>query len=209
MNLVKYRQMMFRSIFPKGVSCHWKRHNFIRNRFLHVSSIGNIDSFGTYAVILPSEPYIEGVAHIPMKSVPEQINRPPYVSNTPEDSVHNASDPFAGDPYEGDGRVVLGSDDEKKLRRATKFAKLVLDRTKDWVKVNQRVLWECVLWSVFFSTRWERLRNKSMPISMSSSFRPVPILLPLATQGFPKHAVLVSIMSLRMVFQISQANLTL
>jgi methionyl aminopeptidase len=132
-------QMILRNIFSKGIfhsSAPGKGHNFICTRRLHVPSVEELESFGTYTLILPPEPYIEGVAHIPMKPVSGLIIRPPYMSGTPQEIISKASDPFAGDPYEGDGRIILGSNDETKLRRASKLAKLVLDRTKEWVKVD-------------------------------------------------------------------------
>lgn len=117
---------------------HLPRHSLTRNynHNPHALSVDNLDSFGIYSLILPPEPYVDGVAHIPRKSVPAHIARPPYVTGTLEQINIKASDPFAGDPYVGDGRIVLGSNDETKLRRATNLARVVLDRTKDWVKVS-------------------------------------------------------------------------
>ncbi|KAF8589638.1 methionyl aminopeptidase [Ramaria rubella] len=104
---------------------------YTRIHRIHTPSVDEFNSFGSYSLILPPEPFVEGVAHISMKSVPDDISRPPYAKT----SVPK-NDPSAGDPYEGDGRIVLGSEDETKLRRATSLAKLVLHRTREWIKVG-------------------------------------------------------------------------
>jgi methionyl aminopeptidase len=129
-------QMIRQSFLRSGVCYTSINPARIYNRRLHALSDLELGSFGNYTLILPSEPFVDGVAHIPMKSVPERIKRPPYMTGTLQEISLKASDPFAGDPYSGDGRIDLGSDDEAKLRRAAKLAKTVLDRTKDWVKVN-------------------------------------------------------------------------
>ncbi|KIJ57225.1 hypothetical protein M422DRAFT_40725 [Sphaerobolus stellatus SS14] len=86
------------------------------------------DPFGAYDLILPSEPFIHGVKHIPMRFVPLHIPKPPYVGKTEDDPV------AVEGPYVGDGRIELGGEDERKMRRAAQLAKKVLEKTKDWVK---------------------------------------------------------------------------
>ena len=148
------RLMLLRRVVSNGVY-YLRSHltccnkvGYVFTRHLHVPSVDELDSFGTYTLILPPESSINGVAHIPMKSVPEHINRPQYVSGTLSEINLNRSDPFAGDPHVGDGRIIPGSDDEIKLRRTAKLAKAVLDRTRDWVKVNYGQLYKVVMWSV-------------------------------------------------------------
>ncbi|KAF8520762.1 methionyl aminopeptidase [Hysterangium stoloniferum] len=85
--------------------------------------------FGSYELVLPSEPYIEGVSHIPTRPVPKHIISPPYLGK-------HENDPFAGDPYTGDGRIELNGKDEMNLRRASNIAKMVLNAAKTWAKVG-------------------------------------------------------------------------
>ena len=167
------------SHLPRGISL-----TRIYNRRSHALSVDNLASFGTYSLILPPEPYVDGVAHIPRKSVPQYIARPPYVTGSLEEINIKASDPFAGDPYAGDGRIVLGGDDEIKLRRATNLAKVVLDRTKDWVKVNYH--WFLIafcgdpLFQVGMTT--EQIDDNIYDLIVSSGAYPSP----LGYAGFPK-----------------------
>ena len=87
------------------------------------------ESFGTYSVILPPEPFIFGVSHIPRRRVPSHIARPPYI--TP--SAH-------GQPVSDDGRIQLGSPGEWRLRRAAQLAREVLDYAGTLVKVNAGII---------------------------------------------------------------------
>jgi len=88
------------------------------------------DPFGAYDLILPPEPLIEGVAHIPIRPVPLHITRPPYVGKQEDDPIEVEG------PYIGDGRIQLGGEDERKLRKAGMLAKRVLHETKNWSKVH-------------------------------------------------------------------------
>ena len=89
--------------------------------------------FGSYSVILPPEPFIFGVSHIPQRPVPSHIARPPYA--TP--SAH-------GQPghciSSGDGRIQLGSPREWRLRRAAQLAREVLEYAGTLVKVKVRII---------------------------------------------------------------------
>lgn len=87
------------------------------------------ESFGTYSVILPPEPFIFGVSHIPQRPVPSHIARPSYV--TP--SARGQSDPCV---YSSDGRIQLDSPGEWRLRRAAQLAREVLEYAGTLVKVS-------------------------------------------------------------------------
>jgi hypothetical protein len=82
--------------------------------------------FGSYSVILPPEPFIFGVSHIPQRPVPSHIARPPYVTT----SAHGQPVPS------GDGRIQLGSPAEWRLRRAAQLAREVLEYAGTLVKVR-------------------------------------------------------------------------
>jgi hypothetical protein len=85
--------------------------------------------FGTYSVILPPEPFIFGVSHIPQRPVPSHIARPSYA--TP--SARGQSDPCVSS---GDGRIQLDSPGEWRLRRAAQLAREVLEYAGTLVKVR-------------------------------------------------------------------------
>lgn len=86
------------------------------------------EDFGSYSVILPPEPYIFGVSHIPQRPIPLQIARPPYVT------VHGQPAPS------GDGRIQLGSPAEWRLRRAAQLAREVLEYAGTLVKVKAGIV---------------------------------------------------------------------
>lgn len=92
-----------------------------------------ISEFGVYSVILPEEPYVFGTDHIVPRTVPSRITRPPYVG-APISALHN------GDPWTGDGRIILKGEDERKLRTAARLAKTVLDYAGSLVKVGPPLL---------------------------------------------------------------------
>ncbi|KAF9226912.1 methionyl aminopeptidase [Gyrodon lividus] len=85
------------------------------------------ESFGSYSVILPEEPFVWGVSHIAPRSVLSSIPRPPY-ARTPEDdrsSNQRSRGEDAKEFYEGDGRIQLRSEEEIKLRASAKLARKV------------------------------------------------------------------------------------
>ncbi|THH06622.1 hypothetical protein EW145_g3955 [Phellinidium pouzarii] len=86
-----------------------------------------------YEIILPPDPPAWGVSHIALRDVPEQIQRPPYAM---PGLVISDTDRHFGDPYEGDGRIKLGSDSERRLRRVSALAKRALKKVEDMVKVG-------------------------------------------------------------------------
>ncbi|KAJ6541778.1 methionyl aminopeptidase [Mycena capillaripes] len=77
---------------------------------------------GSYAVILPEEPFIFGVSHITPRSVPHHILRPEYAGGPP-----NLQDV--------DGKVQLGGDAERCLRAAATLARNVREFAGTLVKV--------------------------------------------------------------------------
>src|ERR1700733_11452188 len=82
--------------------------------------------FGTYSIILPSEPYVFGVSHIIPRSVPPNIVRPHYaLSNNAEDYS----------TVKDDGKIVLGGEAERRLRGAAKLAKEVREYAGKLVQV--------------------------------------------------------------------------
>ncbi len=89
--------------------------------------------FGTYSVVLPPEPFIFGVSHIPQRSVPSHITRPSYVTH----SAHGQSNPCASS---GDGRIQLDSPGEWQLRRAAQLAREVLEYAGTLVKVKAGIV---------------------------------------------------------------------
>ena len=95
----------------------------------------DIDDPGIYEVILPPDPPVWGVSNIIRRTVPEHIKRPPYVllGNTA-----GVLAPSHGDPYQGDGRIELGNDTERCLRRAAALANRVLSKAEELVRVSAK-----------------------------------------------------------------------
>lgn len=83
--------------------------------------------FGTYSVILPPEPFVFGVSHISQRPVPPHILRPPYVTSS------SSAQPTSNS---GDGRIQLGSSEERRLRSAARLARGVLEYAGSLVKVK-------------------------------------------------------------------------
>lgn len=88
-----------------------------------------ISDFGAYSVILPEEPFVFGTSHITPRSVPSHIPHPPYIGAPPNVPHH-------GDPYTGDGRILLGEAEERRLRSAAQLAKQALDYAGSLVEVR-------------------------------------------------------------------------
>ena len=86
---------------------------------------------GDYSVVLPKEPFVWGVSHIIPRPVPIHIPRPPYIKG----DRPTLDDPKYGEPYGGDGRIVLGSPEEKSLRRAALLARDALNYASTLAKV--------------------------------------------------------------------------
>jgi methionyl aminopeptidase len=93
-----------------------------------ISGLG-AESFGTYSVILPPEPFVFGVSHIVQRPVPEHIPRPTYVTSS------NQGQPTLGGVSDDD-RILLGSPGERRLRQAARLARDVLEYASTLVKVK-------------------------------------------------------------------------
>lgn len=78
---------------------------------------------GDYSVVLPKEPLVWGVSHIIPRPVPIHIPRPPYIKG----DRPILDDPKHGESYDGDGRIVLGSSEERSLRKAALLARDALN----------------------------------------------------------------------------------
>jgi len=89
----------------------------------------NDEFFGIYSVILPPEPFVFGVSHITQRPVPSHILRPPYATPSSARSGGAIS-------TSGDGRIRLGSSEERRLRSAARLARNVLEYAGTLVKVK-------------------------------------------------------------------------
>ncbi|GJE87537.1 methionyl aminopeptidase [Phanerochaete sordida] len=78
-----------------------------------------LEDDGEYEVVVPKDPYARPIFPPPLP-VPPHIARPSYA--TPG---YHGRRPFL-ETFSGDGRFVLGSEDEMKLRRAARLARRVL-----------------------------------------------------------------------------------
>ena len=97
---------------------------------------------GDYSVVLPKEPFVWGVSHIIPRPVPTHISRPPYIKG----DRPILDDPKNGDPYEGDGRIVLGSPEEESLRNAALLARDALNYASTLVKVITPLITPSSVW---------------------------------------------------------------
>jgi hypothetical protein len=87
------------------------------------------ECFGSYSVILPPEPFVFGVSHIPQRPVPSHIPRPPYLTSTTQD-------PFTLNGSSNDGLIRLGGSEERRVRQAARLAREVLEYAGTLVKVK-------------------------------------------------------------------------
>ncbi|KAI0774701.1 methionine aminopeptidase [Trametes elegans] len=78
--------------------------------------------FGYYDVILPSEPFVWGTAHIIPRGVPPRIPRPPYVRDTPGAEEARAEE----DVQSTRRKLIRDEEDVRRLRRAARLASNVL-----------------------------------------------------------------------------------
>lgn len=102
-----------------------------------------IPDFGEYSIILPPEPFQFGTSRFRTLPVPDSITLPPYALERERRRTTGESDAEisgAGDldPYskDGDGRIELGSDEEKRVRAAGALAKKVRAFAGTLVKVR-------------------------------------------------------------------------
>jgi hypothetical protein len=91
------------------------------------------EDFGNYSVILPPEPFVFGVSHIPQRPVPSHIQRPPYLTSSAQDSLVLKGS-------SSDGRIPLGGFEEWRLRQAARLAREVLEYAGTLVKVKAGIV---------------------------------------------------------------------
>ena len=127
-----YSHLPGRSGVRRSVSSISRHHGTVA----HAEDTSGLDAevFGTYSVILPPEPFIFGVSHIPQRPVPSHIARPPYITTS---ATHDQPGPCV---YSGDGRIQLGSPREWRLRRAAQLAREVLEYAGTLVKVKANIV---------------------------------------------------------------------
>ena len=90
--------------------------------------------YGEYERIIPPIPSIQGVRHIKPRRVPLHIQKPPYALIN-WSRLHKKGESWV-EPYEGDGLIALGTEEEDKLRRSASLAKKVLDFAGTLVHVS-------------------------------------------------------------------------
>jgi hypothetical protein len=129
----RYPHLLGRSGITRSVSSTPGHHDTVARDEENDILEPDAEFFGTYSVILPPEPSIFGVSHIPQRPVPSHIARPPYI--TP--STHDQPDPCVSS---GDGRIQLGSPGEWRLRRAAQLAREVLEYAGSLVKVRAGIV---------------------------------------------------------------------
>ena len=107
---------------------------YIRNtRNYSVKLIDDSIDPGSYEILQPELNGIVGVTHIPRRDVPGHIVRPPYAR------IASQTDKLGGNhefPYQGDGRIILGGEEEKRLRRACTLAKNTLKKASQLIRVS-------------------------------------------------------------------------
>jgi hypothetical protein len=84
--------------------------------------------FGTYIPVLSDYPLASGTSHIHRKTVPSHIPLPPYARPT-----YRANRP---PPYQGNGLIKLGTDEERRARRAGALAAMTLNQAELLVRVS-------------------------------------------------------------------------
>ena len=121
----------------------WTRHSLVSSRaclanplrLLFTQTPDEVESFGSYSVILPEEPFIWGVSHITPRLVPPNIRRPPYARTLAGGwATSSSSESGCLPPHED--RIRLGSEQETKLRAAAKLARKVREFAGTLVRVG-------------------------------------------------------------------------
>ncbi|KAG9103197.1 hypothetical protein FRC07_010063 [Ceratobasidium sp. 392] len=85
-----------------------------------------IKQFGTYIPVLSENPLATGTSHILRKTVPSHIPLPPYARPN-----YTADRP---PPYQGNGLIWLGTEDERRARRAGALAAMTLNKAESLVR---------------------------------------------------------------------------
>lgn len=95
-----------------------------------------LEDDGEYEIIVPIDPHAKP-EHPSPRLVPSHILRPPYA--TPASIQLYKDTGHFMETYTGDGRIVLGSNEEKKLRQAATFARRVLNMAGSLAVVSTRI----------------------------------------------------------------------
>ncbi|QRV72806.1 Metallopeptidase family M24 [Ceratobasidium sp. AG-Ba] len=85
-----------------------------------------ISQFGSYLPVLSDNPLATGTSHIPRRQVPSHIPLPPYA----RPNYHANRPP----PYQGSGLIKLGSDEERRARRAGALAAMTLNKAESLIR---------------------------------------------------------------------------
>ncbi|KAF9535155.1 methionyl aminopeptidase [Crepidotus variabilis] len=109
-------------------SCHPLSLPKSRN-FASVEGDVQVEDFGDYSIILPDEPFVFGTDHISPRNVPKHIVKPAY-ANRPGGAVSPQL------PTRDSGKILLGTDEEKRLRAAASLAGQVRNFAGSLVKVG-------------------------------------------------------------------------
>jgi hypothetical protein len=107
---------------------------FIRGYSTESDSDINVD-YGNYSIILPPENAPVGVAHHKIRDVTAGIARPHYATQELGTSL-NRADNLVPHRKGKTSRLGLGTDEERRMRRACKLAKETLEFAGSLIKVN-------------------------------------------------------------------------
>jgi methionyl aminopeptidase len=124
----------------RSVSTVCRRPGFLKryvtNSHFDTEELQQVEDFGVYNVILPEEPFVWGVSHIPLRAVPDHIARPPYALRHDRSMSLAKSETDHGEHYDGDGRINLGSIEEERVRSAATLARNVRNYAGSLVQVS-------------------------------------------------------------------------
>lgn len=105
--------------------------------------LGEVEDFGAYNVILPEEPFVWGVSHISLRPVSDHIVRPQYALQLDRSASLAKSETDHEAHYDGDGRINLGSVEEKRVRAAAILARNVRKYAGSLVQVSYQQYFRC------------------------------------------------------------------
>ena len=122
------------------VSGHWRptclKRCLTTSHSVNPEDLQEVEDFGVYNVILPEEPFVWGVSHITLRPVPDHIVRPRYALQHDRSVSLAKSETVHEEHYDGDGRIKLGSVEEKRVRAAATFARNVRNYAGSLVQVS-------------------------------------------------------------------------
>jgi Metallopeptidase family M24 len=91
--------------------------------------------YGSYSIILPPENAPVGIAHHKARSVPDEITRPRYTRSN-RSPIIKGENSVESRRKGKSGRLILGTDEEQRMRRACKLAKDTLEFAASLIKVR-------------------------------------------------------------------------